>query len=386
MGVLITFINIAIFQGVVLATIILVSPLFKSKANKYLAYAVFSLSALLLVLVFDSTGLYKTIPTLQLLQSISLEVIFPVFIFLFIAHQVKHSIILSKRRFLLFCPFLYIASLNITTDLTILDNFDVLPYYVKLTVQILWIIEVIIAVVFIPLVLISAFLLIKKSENVQEKKWLTYLWASVFFIFSVFSVTILLAVFMRFDIMPTMRVLGLLSAVLIHWIVFTGIYKFKLADDQKEIKALIKNKKEQRINIPNHVPEESEVNNVKGEFLSEDNIYFKKLVRLCESDQIYRDPSLDREKVAEMLGISSGYVSQLVNSITKDNFINYINRYRVEDVKTLIVDKEFDNYSLLAIGLECGFSSKTTFYNSFKKITGMTPNAYRKTQKTSSNL
>jgi YesN/AraC family two-component response regulator len=79
-----------------------------------------------------------------------------------------------------------------------------------------------------------------------------------------------------------------------------------------------------------------------------------------------------------MLNISPSYISQIVNSSTGNNFATYINHYRVEDAKKFILDKEFQNYSLLAIGLECGFSSKTTYYNSFKKITGLTPNAYRK--------
>lgn len=99
MNLIITFLNITIFQGFVLGSIILVSPLFKSNANKYLAYAIFSLSILLLVLVFNSTGLYETIPILELLETMSLELIFPIFIFLFIAHQVKHPIISSKKSF-----------------------------------------------------------------------------------------------------------------------------------------------------------------------------------------------------------------------------------------------------------------------------------------------
>ena len=102
---------------------------------------------------------------------------------------------------------------------------------------------------------------------------------------------------------------------------------------------------------------------------------------LCVNERIYLDPTLDRVQVAEMLGISPNYISQIVNTITGDNFSTYVNRYRVEAVKAMITDAEFDNYSLLAIGLEAGFSSKTTFYTAFKKLTGMTPNRYRKAYK-----
>lgn len=375
---IITFLNITIFQGFVLGSIILVSPLFKSNANKYLAYAIFSLSILLLVLVFNATGLYETIPILELLETMSLELVFPIFIFLFIAHQVKHPIISSKRRFWLFFPFLYTAILNTLLHPIIYGN--LIPDSAKLTILILVWIELLMAIVFIPAILIYAYFLIKKSNNVQEKRWLTYLWLVIFIIFAAFTLTILFAAFKGFDIMPTMRVLALFAAVLIHWVVYTGIYKFKLANDQKEIKRLIK--KQNHTNFTHSVPKTSKVNDVKKEeYLVEDNIYFKKLKRLCIDNQIYRDSSLDREKVAEMLGISPSYVSQLVNSITGDNFSTFINRFRVEEIKELMLNPKFDNYSLLAIGLECGFSSKTTFHNSFKKITGMTPNAYKKAQK-----
>ncbi|MDX6183929.1 helix-turn-helix domain-containing protein [Flavobacterium sp. Fl-77] len=79
--------------------------------------------------------------------------------------------------------------------------------------------------------------------------------------------------------------------------------------------------------------------------------------------------------------MSAGYVSQLINMITGDNFANYINNYRVEAVKEMILDSDYENYSLLAIGLESGFTSKTTFHNAFKKSTGMTPNSFRNTNK-----
>lgn len=104
------------------------------------------------------------------------------------------------------------------------------------------------------------------------------------------------------------------------------------------------------------------------ESITADNHYFQKLELLCKEQHIYTDCTLNREKVAEQLGISAGYVSQIVNTITADNFANYINNYRVEAVKEMISNSEFENYNLLAMGLESGFTSKTTFYKAFKKL------------------
>ncbi|RKN36914.1 AraC family transcriptional regulator, partial [Aquimarina sp. AD1] len=110
---------------------------------------------------------------------------------------------------------------------------------------------------------------------------------------------------------------------------------------------------------------------------SKDNIYFQKLEGLLEKDYIYRNPNLNQEMVAQTLNISSGYLSQIVNDVTKKNFTAYINSYRVNEVKEMILNEEFDKYSLLSIGLEAGFKAKSTFYTSFKKETGLTPNQFK---------
>jgi len=123
--------------------------------------------------------------------------------------------------------------------------------------------------------------------------------------------------------------------------------------------------------IENSTPEEYK------ESITADNLYFQKLELLCKEQHIYTDSTLNREKVAEKLGISAGYVSQIVNTITGDNFAHYINQYRVEAVKEMILNSDYENYNLLAMGLESGFTSKATFYKAFKKVTGQTPNEYK---------
>ena len=75
------------------------------------------------------------------------------------------------------------------------------------------------------------------------------------------------------------------------------------------------------------------------------------------------------------MSISS--ISKLINGREGCNFSDYINKYRVSEAKKLLADKNFDPYTIVAIGLECGFNSKSTFYTAFKKFTGQTPTQYR---------
>lgn len=106
---------------------------------------------------------------------------------------------------------------------------------------------------------------------------------------------------------------------------------------------------------------------------------------LFEEEQLYRDPDLSRDKVAAALGISPGYLSQIIREVSGSSFTVYINTLRVAAVKQMLEDEAYASYSLLAIGEEAGFRSKSGFYATFKKHTGMTPSAYQKSTDSSTS-
>ena len=99
-----------------------------------------------------------------------------------------------------------------------------------------------------------------------------------------------------------------------------------------------------------------------------------------EEEHLYRDATLDMEMLSGRLELSKGYVSQIINQKEGKNFFEFINHYRVNDVKSKIGNTKFKHLSLLGIALEAGFSSKSTFNAAFKKITGLTPSAFQKQQ------
>ena len=113
--------------------------------------------------------------------------------------------------------------------------------------------------------------------------------------------------------------------------------------------------------------------------ITDDNVYFKELESLMRESKIYRDPNLGLTSVAHQLKISSNYLSQVVNKLTGKNFADYINSFRVEDAKLKLTNMDFTNYTIVGIGLESGFNSKSTFYSAFKKMVGISPSIYRKT-------
>lgn len=114
--------------------------------------------------------------------------------------------------------------------------------------------------------------------------------------------------------------------------------------------------------------------------ITNDNAYFKELDFLMKEEKIYIDPNLGLENISKRLQISSNYLSQLINKLGGCNFSDYINSYRVEEVKSKLNDPDYDNYTVLGIAMECGFNSKSPFYSAFKKHTGVSPKEYRQQQ------
>lgn len=125
----------------------------------------------------------------------------------------------------------------------------------------------------------------------------------------------------------------------------------------------------------------TEENKVKyaGSRLTEEeaNEYIEKLNAIMISDKPYLKPNLTLLELASDVGVSSHYLSQIINEKFELNFFDYINKYRVEEVKEKIINPKYSGYSLLGIALDCGFNSKSAFNRIFKKFTGQTPSDYK---------
>jgi AraC-like DNA-binding protein len=98
-----------------------------------------------------------------------------------------------------------------------------------------------------------------------------------------------------------------------------------------------------------------------------------------ESNKPYLEPDLSIYKVAASLDVPRHHVSQVINEQAKKSFYDFVNSYRVEEVKKMLISPAMNNRNILGIALDCGFNSKATFNAAFKKYTGMTPSAYQKT-------
>jgi YesN/AraC family two-component response regulator len=98
-----------------------------------------------------------------------------------------------------------------------------------------------------------------------------------------------------------------------------------------------------------------------------------KLTKLMEVDKVYLQKNINLSSLAEMIGTNATYLSQYINNQLKTNFNDYINSQRINEACRLFRSNSSLKYSIDQIADKVGFSSRTTFYTTFKKFTGITP-------------
>lgn len=99
-----------------------------------------------------------------------------------------------------------------------------------------------------------------------------------------------------------------------------------------------------------------------------------KLQEAMHEARLYRDAALTLRHLSERTGVTPAYLSQTLNIHLGCSFFDYINRWRVEDACRQLADPE---RSIVKIGEDVGFRSRSTFNAAFKKAIGLTPTAYR---------
>ncbi len=90
----------------------------------------------------------------------------------------------------------------------------------------------------------------------------------------------------------------------------------------------------------------------------------------------YKNPELSRYDLADSLQVSPSYLTNVLNNELGLNLKEYINNYRIEEVKSLIKKGKLKDLTIEAIGNEAGFSSRSTFFRVFKNTEGITPLSY----------
>ena len=113
---------------------------------------------------------------------------------------------------------------------------------------------------------------------------------------------------------------------------------------------------------------------------SEDAEKYKTLImRKMQDEKFYLECDLTLPDFAKHTGLTPHQISQVINEQMEQSFFNFVSNYRIELAKQLMIDPKTRNMPIVDLAVEVGFKSKSSFYNAFKKATGMTPTQFKKT-------
>ncbi|MDU1906050.1 MAG: two-component regulator propeller domain-containing protein [Dysgonomonas sp.] len=102
------------------------------------------------------------------------------------------------------------------------------------------------------------------------------------------------------------------------------------------------------------------------------------LIQYMEKEEPYLNPDLKLDDIAQAINCPKTKISQVLNQYLDTNFSNFISKYRIEMFKKKAAEGLVQQYTLSALAKECGFSSRSSFFHTMKKLTGQTPSEFLK--------
>ena len=103
----------------------------------------------------------------------------------------------------------------------------------------------------------------------------------------------------------------------------------------------------------------------------------RRMRHYLETERVYTNSDLQRTDLARVLHVSVVKLSYVFSMHLKENYYEFINRYRLEMFKQLIAEGAYKRFTLTALSEQCGFK-KSSFFSTFRKVEGMTPTEYLK--------
>lgn len=146
------------------------------------------------------------------------------------------------------------------------------------------------------------------------------------------------------------------------------------------------------VEIPIYKPEEADEGGGKGDCEGQNKDKYvrtttsgdmaeeikKQLIELLRDEQMFLNPKLSLLEVAQAAGYTTHIISEVLNIHMETSFYDFVNDLRVEEAKKKLTDGTLERETILAIALDSGFNSKSSFNRVFKQKTGHTPSQFAK--------
>lgn len=103
----------------------------------------------------------------------------------------------------------------------------------------------------------------------------------------------------------------------------------------------------------------------------------EKILRIIVIQEKYKDKDYSAKQLAKDLGTNTRYVSAVISVKFHMNYSSFVNKYRIEEAMTIMVDRRYQNLNMQEISDMVGFSNRQSFYASFYRLKNMSPREYR---------
>ncbi|MEI7905778.1 MAG: helix-turn-helix domain-containing protein [Bacteroidota bacterium] len=371
---------IAAAQGLLLAILIIQKhrALF---ANRYLALLMLSYTGILIHLLLQDTGIYVSLPYFFLISGLSLAAL--PFHYLYTKHLVRRSQRFDSNELFHFIPFgiyeiiLIVVIYTSQSDLSLVgvvsatDTPPILRLYnVAVIVQGM-------AYLGLSTRMINRFNLhIKDVVSSVEKIQLIWLRNITFTGFAAISVFLIEDLFLMNGINLSNFIFSSVGfALYVYGMGYGGLLKSEIFADPVVEKTM------QAVEEIEHTIEEESAVKYERSGLTDETAeqHLRALLRLMEQKKIYRNCALTLTELSAELSVSPHNLSEVINTKLRKNFYDFVNGYRLDEVKKDLADPSKQHLKILSLAFDAGFNSKATFNTLFKEQTGTTPSEYRKT-------
>lgn len=105
---------------------------------------------------------------------------------------------------------------------------------------------------------------------------------------------------------------------------------------------------------------------------------FQEITNRVVGEQLFLEPDISLARISKLMNQSAQKTSEVINQYAKQNFNDFINYYRIQEVKKLLKDENNKNFTISALAFDTGFSSLSSFNSAFKKFEGITPSTFKK--------
>jgi AraC-like DNA-binding protein len=210
------------------------------------------------------------------------------------------------------------------------------------------------------------------AENFSNQKEITLAWLFrlikylrvLWCVWLLFEVSFVLFQKFQMHFLAVYAFLYILLAVLVYSTYWIGIQAFKKADWLSE-------------NIVLHTQPEKP--NVYARLSKNDlTNYVDRLNQTMTSERLYLHETLSLRILADRVGLEPNLVSYVLNNELHKSFFDYVNEFRIEEIKRKMNEPAYRHIKIVEIAYESGFNSKATFNRVFKKITGKSPSDFMK--------